>query len=96
MAGDANVTLVNGPLIDGWAQGAPYDAILVDGAIEELPPTLARQLKDGGRLVCVMGCAPGASAMVYRKSGGELSGRAIFDAAAGLLPGFAKAAVFAF
>ena len=96
LAGAANVTVVNGPLVDGWAQGAPYDAILIDGAIEELPPTLARQLKDGGRLVCVMGSAPGASAMVYRKSGGELSGRAIFDAAAGLLPGFAKAAVFAF
>jgi protein-L-isoaspartate(D-aspartate) O-methyltransferase len=96
LAGEANVTVEKGPLVDGWAQGAPYDAILVDGAIEELPQTLARQLKDGGRLVCVMGSSPGASAMVYRKSGGELSGRAIFDAAAGLLPGFAKAAVFAF
>jgi hypothetical protein len=34
--------------------------------------------------------------MLYRRSGDELSGRAIFDAAAGMLPGFAKAPVFAF
>jgi protein-L-isoaspartate(D-aspartate) O-methyltransferase len=96
LAGQSNVTVVNGPLVDGWKPGAPYDAILVDGAIEELPDVLARQLKDGGRLVCVLGTSPGASAMLYRQSGGDLSGRAIFDAAAGVLPGFAKAPIFAF
>jgi len=96
LAGYPNVTAAKGPLVAGWAQGGPYDAILIDGAVEEVPPALARQLKDGGRLVCVLGASPGASAMLYRNSGGDLSGRAIFDAAATVLPGFAKAPVFAF
>jgi protein-L-isoaspartate(D-aspartate) O-methyltransferase len=87
--------VVSGTLVDGWAQGAPYDAIIVDGAVEEMPAAFARQLKEGGRLVCVLGASPGASAMLYRRGGGEFGGRAIFDAAAVLLPGFAKAPVFA-
>ena len=96
LAGQPNVTVAKGPLAEGWAKDAPYDAILIDGAVEELPAVLARQLKDGGSLVCVLGGSPGGCAMLYRKSGGELSGRAIFDATAAVLPGFAKAAVFAF
>jgi protein-L-isoaspartate(D-aspartate) O-methyltransferase len=91
-----NVRVVKGALTQGWAQAAPYDAILIDGAVEEVPDTVARQLKDGGRLVCVLGASPNAAAMVYRKSGGEISGRAIFDASAPVLPGFAKAPAFAF
>ena len=52
--------------------------------------------QDGGRLVCVLGSGPGSKAMLYRRSGGEVGGRAIFDATAALLPGFAKTPVFAF
>ena len=55
-----------------------------------------RSLKDGGRLVCVLGRGPGAKAMIYRRSGDDFGGRPLFDAAAPLLPGFAKQPVFAF
>jgi protein-L-isoaspartate(D-aspartate) O-methyltransferase len=96
LSAQPNVSVVEGPLVDGWPQAAPYDAILVEGAIELMPPALWRQLKEGGRLVCILGRSPGAAAMLYRRSGDDLGGRPIFDAAAGLLPGFAKAPVFAF
>jgi protein-L-isoaspartate(D-aspartate) O-methyltransferase len=96
LASQPNVTVAKGPLAGGWAQGAPYDAILVDGAVEVLPDEFRRQLKDGGKLVCVLGASPNASAMLYRRSGNELGGRAIFDAAAAPLPGFSKTPVFAF
>jgi protein-L-isoaspartate(D-aspartate) O-methyltransferase len=91
-----NVEVVDGPLVDGWAQAAPYDVILLEGATEVEPQAFCRQLKDGGRLVCVLGASPGAKAMLYCRSGGELGGRPIFDAAAAVLPGFAKPRVFAF
>jgi protein-L-isoaspartate(D-aspartate) O-methyltransferase len=96
LAGTPNVSVVSGPLTVGWAQGAPYDAILVEGATEVEPQSFCTQLKEGGRLVCVLGSGPNAKAMLYRRSGGELSGRPIFDAKAALLPGFAKTPVFAF
>jgi protein-L-isoaspartate(D-aspartate) O-methyltransferase len=96
LAGLANVSVVSGPLTAGWTQGGPYDVILLDGATEVEPQGFCSQLKDGGRLLCVLGTAPNAKAMLYRRSGSELGGRAIFDAAAALLPGFAKKREFAF
>jgi protein-L-isoaspartate(D-aspartate) O-methyltransferase len=91
-----NVDVVSARLTDGWPQGAPYDVVILDGATEIVPQTLCRQLKDGGRLVCVLGAGPGSKAMIYRRSGTEVGGRAIFDASATLLPGFAKTLAFAF
>lgn len=91
-----NVTVVNGALAEGWPQGAPYNVVVLDGATDVVPHALCQQLKDGGRLVCVLGSGPGSKAMLYRRSGGDVGGRPIFDASAGLLPGFAKTPVFAF
>lgn len=96
LSGPANVSVVRGPLTAGWPQGSPYDAIVLEGAAELPPDSFLSQLKDGGRLVCVLGNGPGAKAMLYCRSGDELGGRPIFDANAALLPGFAKAPVFAF
>lgn len=95
LSGPANVSVVRGPLTAGWPQGSPYDAIVLEGAAELPPDSFLSQLKDGGRLVCVLGNGPGAKAMLYCRSGDELGGRPIFDANAALLPGFAKAPVFA-
>ena len=91
-----NVSVVSGPLAQGWASGAPYDVILLEGATEVEPQVFCAQLKDGGKLLCVLGAAPNAKAMLYRRSGSEMGGREIFDAAAATLPGFAKVPVFAF
>ena len=91
-----NVHAVVGMLTEGWPVGAPYDAILLEGATEMVPHALCRQLKDGGRLACVLGAGPGAKAIVYHRSGDEVGGRPIFDAAASVLPGFIKPPVFAF
>ena len=94
--GCVNVEVVEGPLVAGWERGAPYDVILVEGAVEIMPQALCEQLREGGRLVCIRGGGPGAKAMLYRMDAGEISGRAIFDASAALLPGFAEVPGFVF
>ena len=96
LAAQPNVSVVTGTLTEGCPQEAPFDAIVLEGATEMVPQALCRQLKDGGRLVCVLGSGPAAKAMLYRRSGEEVGGRAIFDAAAAVLPGFAKPPAFAF
>jgi protein-L-isoaspartate(D-aspartate) O-methyltransferase len=96
LAGTPNVSVVSGPLTAGWAPGAPYDVILLEGATEVEPHAFCTQLNEGGRLLCVLGTGQSAKAMLYRRSGGELGGRPIFDAAAPLLPGFGKTPVFSF
>jgi len=94
--GASNVQAVTGPLTRGSPAAAPYDVIFINGAIEVEPQALARQLRDGGRLVTVRGRAPNGKAMLCRCVNGELSGWPIFDASAPLLPGFAAPAVFVF
>jgi protein-L-isoaspartate(D-aspartate) O-methyltransferase len=91
-----NVTAVEGLLTDGCRENAPYDVILLEGATEVEPQQFCSQLVDGGRLMCILGSGASAKAMLYRRSGAEMGGRAIFDAAAPVLPGFKKAPVFAF
>ena len=94
-AGAANAKLVTGPLSAGWPAEAPYDLILLEGATEVMPAAIIGQLKIGGRLVCVMGREPG-KAIIYQRTDTDFSGRAVFDAAAPLLPGFAKPREFVF
>jgi len=96
LASQPNVDVVSGALAAGWPQGGPYDVVVIEGATEVVPQTLCHQIKNGGRLVCVLGSGPGSKAMLYTRSDGEAAGRPIFDASAALLPGFAKAAAFAF
>ena len=94
--GCARVSVVSGPLAEGWPAQAPYDVVLVEGATEVVPHRLLSQLKPGGRLLCIHGATPGSKGTIYRAVGGEVSGRPVFDATAPLLPGFAAPAEFVF
>src|SRR5262245_23799606 len=46
----AGVETTNGDLAKGWPKGAPYDLILLDGAVEEIPAAITKQLAADGRL----------------------------------------------
>lgn len=94
--GLAQVSVVTGPLREGWPARAPYDVIVVEGRTERVPEVLLRQLAPTGRLVCVQGGSAGAKGYVYRSVQGEASGQPLFEAAAPLLPGFAAPAGFVF
>jgi protein-L-isoaspartate(D-aspartate) O-methyltransferase len=93
----ASAEVVIGPLADGWPGRAPYDVILINGAIEVVPERLLRQLAPGGRLVAVVGRAPTSRAVRYVAAGdGQASAVPVFDAAAPPLPGFARPQGFVF
>jgi protein-L-isoaspartate(D-aspartate) O-methyltransferase len=90
------VTVAAGALDQGYPDGAPYSAILVNGAVERKPAALLDQLADGGRLVCVEGRGRAAKAMLYVRSGDAFGLRPLFDAAAPLLPAFRTEPGFVF
>ncbi|UFN51005.1 protein-L-isoaspartate O-methyltransferase [Roseomonas sp. OT10] len=91
------VQLVQGPLPAGWPAGAPYDLILVEGAVEQIPEALAGQLAEGGRLVAVT-VPPGraGTAVIGRHAGGSFSTVEAFDCHTATLPGFAPRQGFVF
>lgn len=92
-----NTVIVEGPLTEGYAKQAPYNVILLNGAVEEVPYALREQLADGGRLVAVIRDSGGVGrATLMRRTGDVVSGRVLFDAAVPLLPGFARPPAFVF
>ncbi len=96
--GLANISQVIGQAEAGAPQFGPYDVILIEGAVQQIPPAILEQLAEGGRLVTVLAGAPGALgvAQLVVKEGGVTSGRPLFDAGTPVLPGFAPPARFTF
>jgi protein-L-isoaspartate(D-aspartate) O-methyltransferase len=86
--GIANVAVVRGHHAEGHASGAPYDVILVNGRLPEIPQALVKQLKDDGRLVLVLGKSATAPATVVVKNGRATSHRRWVDLSIPEAPGF--------
>jgi protein-L-isoaspartate(D-aspartate) O-methyltransferase len=93
-AGADNVVVIAGPLAGGAAKHGPNDAITVQGAASRIPPAQIEQLKDGGRIACIFMEGSLGTLRIGYKSGGEVSWRFAFNAAAPVLPGFAAAPEF--
>jgi protein-L-isoaspartate(D-aspartate) O-methyltransferase len=94
--GLTNAMVVRGPLAAGAADKAPFQVILLNGAVAKIPESLLEQLDDGGRLVAVISEGSFGCAKIWRRSGGSFDARPAFDAAAMPLPGFAVEAGFVF
>ncbi len=90
-----NVILHGGALSEGAPEHGPYDAILIEGAVEEVPEAIIGQLKEGGRMACLfMEGTLGVVRIGYKLDGG-MSWRFSFNASAPVIPGFEKARAFA-
>jgi len=92
------VSLVTGPLAAGWAAGAPYDVIVIEGAVADIPPAIGDQLrKEVGRLVTVL-AADGACgrAVLAEATSVGLRTQPMFDCATPPIPSLMPAAGFMF
>jgi protein-L-isoaspartate(D-aspartate) O-methyltransferase len=89
-----NVSVEMGELTAGCVGKAPYDAIVLQGAVAAVPEPLFDQLKDGGRLVAIVIEDGLGKATIWRRLGRSVDSWQAFDAAAPALPGFERAPVF--
>lgn len=101
LRGFPNVEVVTGPMIEGCPSNAPYDVILVNGAVEGGLQALFGQLAPGGSLVVIDAKAGNATrrsgkATRYDNVAGGISARALFDATLPVLPTFRQAPAFTF
>lgn len=94
--GATNTSVVTGSLAAGCPQNAPYDVILVNGAVQFVPESLMAQLKEDGRLLAIVGIGPIGKATVYQRVAAEASERPVFDAAAPVLKEFVRPPEFVF
>lgn len=91
-----NVAAITADLEKGYPSEAPYDLIFINGAVQDVPAVLIEQLRDGGRLVAVVGYGAAAKATVFRKHNKGSSSNTFFNASIKPLPGFVQAKEFVF
>ncbi len=92
----AGLRYVVGPLEAGWRKGAPYDVVLIDGAVSAVPTAISAQLADGGRLLAGLIDRGVTRLALGRKSGQGVSLVAFADLEAVELPGFSSPESFSF
>jgi protein-L-isoaspartate(D-aspartate) O-methyltransferase len=90
------IEVAEGPLEAGLASTAPYDQILIDGAVEYIPDALIAQLADGGRLGTAIVDRGVSRLAVGRKAGDAFGTLSVGDAGVPALPGFQRPRAFTF
>ena len=90
------VELVEGPLAAGHEAGAPYDLVLIDGAVASVPDAIVAQVAENGRIAAVVLDGGVTRLGVGRKVAGSFGLTIFTDGAAAILPGFAKPRTFSF
>jgi protein-L-isoaspartate(D-aspartate) O-methyltransferase len=95
--GFTNVTVETGDGIKGWAAKAPYDVIVISGAVPVIPAELLKQLKVGGRLAAIVGEAPVMNAQVLTQTAeGVFSTVNVFETVTDPMKNVKPAPAFAF
>ena len=94
------IRLIQGTLAAGLPQEAPWNIIMIEGAVAAIPASLAGQLAPSGRLVTVLSDGSTGHAVLAEPAGTpgspQLKIREVFDCSTPLLPGFCPAPRFVF
>ena len=96
LAGQEKITLIEGPLAAGYPDRAPYDVLIVDGAVEVLQESLVAQLKPGARIAAGL-ADRGVTRLAFGRT--TASGYAVqpfADIECVVLPGFSRPRGFQF
>ena len=91
-----NAMVEKAPLTEGAPKHGPYDVIVIEGGVGDVPAALVEQLKTGGRMAAIMMDGALGRCMIGLKTGHGMDWRWAFDATAPVLPGFEKRTIFAF
>lgn len=90
------VRLTGGPLAAGAPAHAPFDLIVIEGAVDFLPACFAAQLAPGGRLVTILRENGVGRIVRAEPAGGKFAHRALADANLPLLASFRHKPEFVF
>lgn len=96
LTGVANIKLVDAPLLQGHPEDGPYDVLMIDGAVEQVPDALVAQVAPGGRVVSGLAERGLTRLAAGRRTAGGFRLIPFADADCVVLPGFARPASFQF
>lgn len=92
--GVMNAAVIDAPLAEGAPKAGPFDVILIEGGVEDVPEALTDQLGEGGRMAAIFAKGTLGEVRVGHRIDGRLSWRYAFNAGAPVLPGFSRAKSF--
>lgn len=95
-SGVTNAKTVSTEAAAGWADEAPYDVILLNGAAEIVPEAWLAQLAPGGRLGVIVRQGAAGSARIYTRADNAVGYASVFDAAPPVAPGLQSVPAFRF
>ncbi len=90
----AEVAVRHGPLAGGAPDLGPFDAVVIEGAVEEVPAALLAQVAPGGRIAAIFADGQLGTARLGREAAGQVHWRYLFNAGAPVLPGFQRIPAF--
>lgn len=90
------VAVLEGPLADGYASEGPFDAILLGGAVDEVPEKLVAQLREDGVIIGPLGSGGAGRAVSIKRDGDGHTVVPLFNCSAPSLPGFEREDAFTF
>lgn len=89
-----NAIVEEGPLVEGATEHAPFDVMIIEGAVQSIPGSLNDQLKEGGRICALFMDGALGEVKIGHKQDGQIHWRRAFNASAPVLDGFEKETVF--
>ena len=91
-----NVVLEKGRLANGSSEHGPYDAIIIEGAVETVPDQILEQIKEDGRIAAIFMDGKVGQCKIGKRAAGQVTWLRAFDATAPVLVDFAQEKAFEF
>jgi protein-L-isoaspartate(D-aspartate) O-methyltransferase len=90
LKGKVNISLMENTLSDGAKSAGPFDLVLIEGRIENVPEALFSQLTSNGRIVAAYGAQDVSRCCIWSAVGTSRTLRSAFDISIATLPSFGK------
>ena len=91
-----NIVFINNKMIEGCSDQGPFNAIIIEGAIDEVPPKILNQLEHNGRLIAMINDNGISNVIEYQKKNNTFTERFLFSCSAPKLKSFDKRKSFSF
>ena len=91
-----NVVFIKNEIVKGYNEQSPFNAIIIEGAIQEVPNNILNQLDKGGRLFAIVQEEEICSAKLFKKNGNSISEQKLFNCKMPVLSMFMKKNSFSF
>ena len=91
-----NIVFINNKMIEGCSDQEPFNAIIIEGAVDEVPPKILNQLEHNGRLIAMINDNGISNVIEYQKKNNTFTERFLFSCSAPKLKSFDKRKSFSF